>query len=63
MISSLAVKVAMLKFRSLGRHVDLKVIWGFLKVDFFGAPYHKDSSVWGSILGSPCSGKLPYTPD
>ena len=63
MISSLAVKVATLKFRSLGRHVDLKVIWGFLKVDFFGAPCPKDCSVWGSMLGSPCLGKLPYPPD
>ena len=26
---------------------------------FVGCPYSKDSSIWGSILGSPYSGKLP----
>ena len=26
----------------------------------FGAPYNKDSSILGSILGSPHLGKLPY---
>ena len=26
----------------------------------FGASYNKDYSIWGSILGSPYFGKLPY---
>ena len=26
----------------------------------FGGPYKKDYSIWGSIFGSPCFGKLPY---
>ena len=26
----------------------------------FGGPYNKDSSILGSILGSPYFGKLPY---
>ena len=28
---------------------------------FFGGPSNKDYSIWGSILGYPNFGKLPYT--
>ena len=27
---------------------------------FYGGPYSKDYSILGSILGSPCLGKLPF---
>ena len=26
----------------------------------FGGPYNKDDSIWGSLLGSPYFGKLPF---
>ena len=38
-------------------------IWGFPKIrgTILGGPYNEDSSILGSILGSPYFGKLPYT--
>ena len=35
---------------------------GFPKImgTILGDPHNKDSSILGSILGSPCLGKLPY---
>ena len=37
-------------------------IWGFPKIKgiFSVGPYNKDYSIFGSILGSPYLGKLPY---
>ena len=37
-------------------------IWGFPKIRgyLFGGPHNKDHSTLGSILGSPCFGKLPF---
>ena len=37
-------------------------IWGFPKIrgTLFGGPYNKDYNIWGSILGYPYFGKLPY---
>ena len=37
-------------------------IRGFRKImgTFSGSPYKKDYSIWGSILGSPYLGKLPF---
>ena len=37
-------------------------IWGFPKIRGlpFGGPNNKDCSIWGSILGSPYFGKLPF---
>ena len=38
-------------------------VLGFPKIrgTFFGGPHDKDYSILGSILGSPCFGKLPCT--
>ena len=34
---------------------------GFLKLGVpFGGSQNKDYSIWGSISGSPCFGKLPF---
>ena len=30
---------------------------------FFKGPRNKDYSIWGSILGSPYFGKVPYAPE
>ena len=61
-----------LGFRSLGFRVWGLGFWGLGVVGFrvsglfpkirgtpFGAPYNKGYNIWGSILGSPCFGKLP----
>ena len=46
-------------------------IWGVYRVSglefpkfgsLFGGPHHKENLIFGSILGSPCSWKLPYLP-
>ena len=37
-------------------NVGVSQNWGYL----FGGPNNKDSSILGSILGSPYVGKLPY---
>ena len=41
------------------------VIWGFpkIRVTLLGGPNDKDSSILGSILGSPYFGKSPYIGD
>ena len=38
------------------------IIRGFPKIrlPFLGGPHSKDYSIWGSTLGSPYFGKLPY---
>ena len=43
-------------------------MWEYLGVShsyvyLFGGPYKKDYSLWGSILGSPYSRKLPFHRD
>ena len=53
-------------FMCLWNHFfDLRfdVMRGFTKlgVPFLGGPYNKDHSIWGSILGSPYLGRLPFT--
>ena len=41
---------------------SLVILWKFPKTrgTFLGSPYNKDYSSLGSILGSPCFGKLLY---
>ena len=40
----------------LEQFMEVSQNWGYL----FGGPHNKDYSIWGSILGSPYFGKLPF---
>ena len=54
--------------KKLENEMDSVIMLGFTGVrvpqdegNHFGGPNSEDYSIWGSILGSPHFGKLPYT--